>query len=173
MNLGQAGWRGLPLPAAGTFPRCPGLPRSAGPPALVQSVSSGHKINHSALPAGQVPCQFGQNLPQNLQPGKARAQPAQGWVCEAGIHVSCNCTLEDCRGHPAEHFYTRPPRRRPSCRWPHLAVTAAWPPALTLAKSPPVLKAQCRHRSLCDICSGLRFPCQEQCPFSLGSRCPS
>lgn len=83
-------------PGAGTFPRCPGIPGSGGPPALFQSVSLGRRINHSALRMGQMLCQFRQNLPQNLQPGQAWAHPAQGLVCEKGIKVPGNRILEDC-----------------------------------------------------------------------------
>lgn len=72
-------------PGAGTFPRCPGIPRSGGPPALFQSASLGQGMNHSALRMGQMLCRSRQNLPQNLQPGQAWPHPGAGLVCEKGI----------------------------------------------------------------------------------------
>ena len=39
MDLGQGRVAGPPLPGYGTFPRCPGIPKSAGPPALSKALA--------------------------------------------------------------------------------------------------------------------------------------
>lgn len=46
MDGGQDPVAGLPRQEPGTFPRCPGIPRSAGPPAGFQSIGFCQKANH-------------------------------------------------------------------------------------------------------------------------------
>lgn len=92
LDLGQGRVAGPPPPGAGTFPRCPGISRSVGPPALFQSISLGQIINHPALCTDQMSCQLRQNLPC--------AHPTSGGVCRKGIKIPDGCFLVDLRLRP-------------------------------------------------------------------------
>lgn len=82
LDQGQGRVAGPPPPGAGTFPRCPGIPRSVEPPALHQSISLGQSINHPALCTDQMSCQLAQTLPRicDLTRGLVFTQLKEGFA---------------------------------------------------------------------------------------------
>lgn len=132
MDLGQSRVTGPPPLGAGTFPRCPGIPRSVGPPALFQSISLSHNVNRSVPGKGPVLCQFRANLPWNLQPGKACAPPAQGLVCGKGSPGPHSCFSADGLRRPLHaalplHRHLHNPDLH-AFGHPFPTATTTWPP---------------------------------------------